>query len=125
MKISGNPHNYFIILLIYEITLNYFQNLPINCQNKNSSIGTQCIREVQRRKFTEEVSRFQRLSLNPKWLVWKGIQPKTRSNTHGVDNWLMAIFPQVVELNLVKCRQRFGWQMSNPSLAWKKLTFSK
>ena len=25
-----------------------------------------------------------------------------------VDNWLMAIFLLIVELNLVKCRQRFG-----------------
>ena len=37
----------------------------------------------------------------PNWLVWKGITPpKTCSNTHG---W-MAIFPLVVELNLVNFR---------------------
>ena len=56
-----------------------------------------------------EVSRFQCLFPNPNWLVWKGIQaPKTRSNNPWADDWLMGIFPLVVELGLVQFRQRFG-----------------
>ena len=38
-----------------------------------------------------------------------------------IDNWLMAIFPRVVELNLVKCHQRFGclpWG-KRPTPAWR------
>ena len=31
-----------------------------------------------------------------------------------VDNWLMAIFPLVVELTLVKCHQRFGCLLWGP-----------
>ena len=59
----------------------------------------------------EEVSRFQCLFPNPSWLVWKGIPPpKTRNSLQysWVGNWLMAIFPLEVELNLVKCNQLFG-----------------
>ena len=55
----------------------------------------------------EEVSKFQRLFPNPNWLVW-GRHPATKNSLPCVDYWLMAIFPLVVELTLVKCRQRFG-----------------
>ena len=58
----------------------------------------------------KEVSIFQCLFPNPNWLVWKGISPpKTHSNTHGWITGWWQFFHLAVELNLVKCHQRFGF----------------
>ena len=69
----------------------------------------------------EDVSRFQCLFPNPNWLVWKGIPPPKPLQYP----WLMAIFPLVVEANLVEYRQRFGvYHGANVrpyNIAWKKI----
>ena len=64
---------------------------------------------------------------NPSWFVLKGIlPPKTCSNTH---KWLVdGTFSTSGRVNLMKlhqsCLSTLG-QMSDPSLARKKATFSK
>ena len=56
------------------------------------------------------------------WTGWcGGAYPaiKTSLQYPWVKNWLMAIFPLVVKLNLIKCHQRFGclpWD-KRPTLA--------
>ena len=57
-----------------------------------------------------EVSRFQYLCPNPSWWVRKGMAATKNSLQYPwMDIWLMAVFLLVVELNLVKCRQRFSF----------------
>ena len=77
----------------------------------------------------EEVSRYQCFFPNPNWLVRKGIPiPKTHFNTHG---WITSWWLFSTSSPVRSCKaspevwlSTLG-QTSNPSLEWKKATFSK